>query len=215
IAWLPRPDPRLRHGRRAGKGIAATSGAPGRASTAPIRKRPPGSPARPKTTKQPINAMPTAIAAVTAWPGSLTAIPQITSSAEIPTAGTAAECRGRRASAITAAPSSSEAAVISRPARIAESIAESPDSRRSPTRLRRAGRVPGVVGCLAEPRERGAHLRREELGLLPGGEVAPSLRLAVVDEVVVGLLHPVTRGLEDLAGEHREGHREREVRGRV
>src|SRR5262249_24288548 len=49
--------------------------------------------------------------------------------------------------------------------------------------------------CLADTRERGAQLRREELGLLPGGEVAPSLGLVEVDEVVVGLLHPMTGGL--------------------
>ena len=79
---------------------------------------------RPKTTKQPTSASPTAIAAVTACPGSLTAMPQITSSAEIPVAGPAAECRGRPAIAMIAEPSSSEAPTISAPASRAESIAE-------------------------------------------------------------------------------------------
>jgi hypothetical protein len=105
-------------------GIAATSAAPSRATTAPIRTLPAGDPVRPKTKKHPTSTIPTTIAAVTAWPGSFTAIPQMTSSAEIPAAGPTGECRGRPASAITAAPSSSEAAVINRPARIAESIAE-------------------------------------------------------------------------------------------
>ena len=63
-------------------------------------------------------------AAVTAWPGSLTAIPQITSSAEIPAAGPTGECRGRPAIAMTAEPSSREAAAIRAPASRAENIAE-------------------------------------------------------------------------------------------
>ncbi len=59
-----------------------------------------------------------------ACPGSLTAMPQITSSAEIPVAGPAAECLGRPAIAMIAEPSSSEAPTISAPASRAESIAE-------------------------------------------------------------------------------------------
>jgi len=54
----------------------------------------------------------------------LIAIPQITSSADIPVAGPAAEWRGRPAIAMIAAPSSREAAAISAPASRAESIAE-------------------------------------------------------------------------------------------
>ncbi len=73
---------------------------------------------------QPSSATPTATAAVTAWPGSLIAIPQITSSAEIPVAGPAAECRGRPAIDMIAAPSRSEATTISAPANKAENIAE-------------------------------------------------------------------------------------------
>jgi hypothetical protein len=53
---------------------------------------PPGDRVRPKTTRQAIRATPTAIAALTAWPGSFTARPQITRRAEIPVAD-----RGRMA----------------------------------------------------------------------------------------------------------------------
>src|SRR5262245_39481230 len=76
-----------------------------------------------------------------------------------------------------------------------------------------AARLPLV--SLAQGAEGLAELTREQLGLLPGGEVAARVDLVEVDEVVVGLLDPVARGLEDLAGEHREGHRERDVRGRL
>ena len=79
---------------------------------------------RPKTTRQPISARPTATAAVTACPGSLTATPQITNSAEIPVAGPAAEWRGSPAIDMIAAPSNRDAATISAPANTAESIAE-------------------------------------------------------------------------------------------
>ena len=105
-------------------GIAATSAAPTTTTTAPMRTVPAGTRARPKTTKHPISARPTATAAVTACPGSLIAMPQMTSSAEIPVAGPAAECRGSPAIAMIAAPSSREAATISAPASRAESIAE-------------------------------------------------------------------------------------------
>jgi hypothetical protein len=54
----------------------------------------------------------------------LIAAPQITSSAEMPAAGPAAECRGRPAAAMIAAPNTSEAATISAPASRAQSIAE-------------------------------------------------------------------------------------------
>jgi hypothetical protein len=105
-------------------GMATTSAAPITATIAPIRTVPAGARVLPKTMKQPIRAMPTTTAAVTACPGSLIAMPQITSSAEIPVAGPAAECLGRPAIAMIAEPSSREAAAISAPASSAENIAE-------------------------------------------------------------------------------------------
>src|SRR5689334_12683206 len=65
---------------------------------------------------------------------------------------------------------------------------------------------------LAQRQKRGAHLLTEELRLLPGGEMAAPVDFVVVDQVVVGALDPVTRRLEDLAGEDRVGHREPDVR---
>ena len=53
---------------------------------------------------------------------------------------------------------------------------------------------------------------REELRLLPGGEVAAPVDLVEVDEVGVGLLDPAARGPEDLAGERGEADRERDRR---
>jgi hypothetical protein len=105
-------------------GIAATSAAPTTTRIAPTRTDPAGARVRPKTRKHAASAIPTAIAAVTACPGSLIAAPQITSSAEIPVAGPAAEWRGSPAIDMIAAPSSREAAAISAPASRAESIAE-------------------------------------------------------------------------------------------
>jgi hypothetical protein len=51
---------------------------------------------------------------------------------------------------------------------------------------------------LAQRLERRPDLGREQLGLFPGGEVAAPVHLVEIDEIVVGLLHPVARGLEDL-----------------
>src|SRR6478609_9812298 len=51
--------------------------------------------------------------------------------------------------------------------------------------------------------ERVSHLAAEQLGLLPGGEVAATIELVEVDEVVrVGLLGPAARSLVQLVGEH-------------
>ena len=124
MSSLTRPCPRIPTRPLVANGMATTSAAPITATIAPIRTAPAGTRVRPKTTKQPISATPVTAAAVTAWPGSLTAIPQITSSAEIPAAGPTGECRGRPAIAMTAEPSSSEAATISAPASRAENIAE-------------------------------------------------------------------------------------------
>ena len=55
--------------------------------------------------------------------------------------------------------------------------------------------------------ERGAHLLREQLWLLPGGEVAAPLSVVEVHEVRIDLLHPASRRLEDLTREGRECNR--------
>jgi hypothetical protein len=125
MSSLTRPCPRIPIRPLVAKGIAATSAAPSKATIAPARTLPACSPPRPKITKQPTRATPVTTAAVTARPGSFTATPQITSSADRPVAGTAAECRGSPAIAMTAAPSRSEATTISAPASRAESIAGS------------------------------------------------------------------------------------------
>ena len=124
MSSFTRPWPRIPTRPLVANGIATTSAAPITATIAPIRTVPAGRRVRAKTTKQPIRATPVTAAAVTAWPGSLTATPQITSSAEIPAAGPTGEWRGRPAIAMTAEPSSSEAATIRAPARRAENIAE-------------------------------------------------------------------------------------------
>ena len=61
--------------------------------------------------------------------------------------------------------------------------------------------------ALAQGPEPGAELFREELRLLPGGEVPALVDLVEVDEVGVGLLGPAPRGVVLLAGEHAHGHR--------
>src|SRR5437764_4392385 len=60
--------------------------------------------------------------------------------------------------------------------------------------------------------ERRPDLGREQLGLLPGGEVAALAGLVVVGEVWVGLFGPAARGAEDLAGERGEADRELDLR---
>src|SRR3954447_11464016 len=60
---------------------------------------------------------------------------------------------------------------------------------------------------LAKRAERSSHLGREELRLLPGGEVAAPVDLVEVREVGVGHLDPAARGSPDLVGERREGDR--------
>src|SRR5688572_15595640 len=51
---------------------------------------------------------------------------------------------------------------------------------------------------LAQRPERSPHLGREELRLLPGGEVAARVDLVEVGGVGVDLLDPAARGSEDL-----------------
>src|SRR5262249_35564038 len=63
--------------------------------------------------------------------------------------------------------------------------------------------------------ECGAHLAGEELGLFPGGEGPAPVRLVEVGEVVVRVLDPVARRLEELVREHRVSDRELDVRRRI
>ncbi|HEX6555143.1 MAG TPA: hypothetical protein VF026_20430, partial [Ktedonobacteraceae bacterium] len=65
---------------------------------------------------------------------------------------------------------------------------------------------------LAQGAERGPDLGREQLRLLPGGEVTALVDLVVVDGVGVPLLDPTARGPEDLARERGEADRERDLR---
>src|SRR5262249_2629632 len=67
----------------------------------------------------------------------------------------------------------------------------------------------------AERAEGGSHLGREEVRLLPGGEVAAPLDLVEVDERGVGRLDPAARRPEDLAGKGGEADRDRDARGRL
>ncbi len=103
-------------------GIATRSAARATATNAPTLTEPSGSRLRSSTTTAAISASAAAMAAVVPCPGSLIAIPQTTNRTESPVAGPAAEWRGRPASTMTAAPSSSDAAAISAPASRAESI---------------------------------------------------------------------------------------------
>ncbi len=106
----------------AAKGIATTRAAPSTAASAAARKGPRGVRSRARMASAASSATPLATAAVVPWPGSFTAIPQITRRAEIPAAGPGAALRARPESTISAAPSRSEAAAISAPASRAESI---------------------------------------------------------------------------------------------
>ena len=124
MSSLIRPWPRMPTRPLVANGIATTSATPTTATIAPTRTVPSGARLRSRTRRAATSASPVAIAAVTPWPGSFTAIPQTTSSAERPTAGPAAECRGRPAAVMIAAPSRSEAPAISAPARRAENTAE-------------------------------------------------------------------------------------------
>src|SRR5262245_51475092 len=68
-----------------------------------------------------------------------------------------------------------------------------------------------AMASSAERLERRAELGREQLGLLPRREVAALVDDVEVDELAVGLLGPLLRGLIDLAGEH--GDRGRKIDG--
>src|SRR5215218_9693692 len=65
---------------------------------------------------------------------------------------------------------------------------------------------------LAKRPERRSDLFGEQFRLLPGGEVAAAVDLVEVGGVGVDLLDPAARGREDLAGERREGDRNRDRR---
>src|SRR3954469_14990262 len=60
-----------------------------------------------------------------------------------------------------------------------------------------------------------AQFGREELRLLPGGEVAATADLVEVREAGVDRLGPAARGGPDLAGKRREGDRNRDRRRRL
>src|SRR5262245_22005221 len=61
----------------------------------------------------------------------------------------------------------------------------------------------------AERPEGRSHLGREELRLLPGGEVAALVDLVEVADAGIRALDPAARGLPDLAGECREADGDR------
>src|SRR5690349_20114273 len=63
---------------------------------------------------------------------------------------------------------------------------------------RTSGRHPPHGRLTTQRLEAGAHFLREELRLLPGSEVAALGKLAVVDEVRIGLLRPTPRRLIEL-----------------
>src|SRR5438309_9993949 len=71
-----------------------------------------------------------------------------------------------------------------------------------------------VPSSRAQRPEGGAELFGEELGLFPGCEVAASVDLVVMDEVVrVGALGPAPRCLVQLVREHADGERDRDLLG--
>ena len=76
----------------------------------------------------------------------------------------------------------------------------------------RAARTPSArhprSDRLAQRLERGPQLRREELRLLPGGEMSALRKLVVVDELGIGLLGPALRRLVDLVREGADGDRD-------
>src|SRR3954462_10022341 len=77
-----------------------------------------------------------------------------------------------------------------------------------------ADRVCLAHGYLTQRAKRRTHLLAEELGLLPGGEVAALVDLVEVDDVRVRRLDPAARCAPDLARERREPERDRRRRQR-
>src|SRR6266516_8106051 len=76
------------------------------------------------------------------------------------------------------------------------------------------GLAPPTGVWLAQRLERRAQLGGEQVGLFPGGEVAASVELAVVDEVLgIRALGPAPRGLIELVGEDAYGKRDRDGLG--
>src|SRR4249919_912570 len=65
-----------------------------------------------------------------------------------------------------------------------------------------------TVGRSSQRAERCPELSREDLRLLPGGEVSALVDLVEVGQGWVGLLDPAARGPDDLAGELRESDRD-------
>src|SRR4051812_35376958 len=88
--------------------------------------------------------------------------------------------------------------------------------REPPPRPALSGRTSYFAGALwpRPPRlsqrpEGRPHLLGEDLGLLPGGEVAAPRDPVVVDQVGIGLLRPALRRRIELVGE--DGHADREL----
>src|SRR5450631_1422082 len=77
------------------------------------------------------------------------------------------------------------------------------------------GRRSSVRGSLLPERsERRSDLFGEQLGFFPGGEVAASVKLVVMDEVVgIRALCPAPRGLVELVGKDADGERDGDVLG--
>src|ERR671919_1120337 len=69
-----------------------------------------------------------------------------------------------------------------------------------------------LVARLAQGSERRPELLGEQLGLLPGGEVAAPVDLVEVGEGGVGPLDPTPRAAPDLTGERGEADRDRDLR---
>src|SRR5829696_5789223 len=86
---------------------------------------------------------------------------------------------------------------------------------RGPALIRNESRMPLGRSDLAERSERRADLAGEQVGLLPGSEVAALVDLVEVDDVRVARLDPAAGGPPDLAGERRKAERDRRRRQRL
>src|SRR6185312_16619345 len=75
-----------------------------------------------------------------------------------------------------------------------------------------AAEAPGLGS--AQGTERRADLAREQLRLLPGGEVPAAVDLVEVGQARIRRLRPAARGRPDLAGERGEPDRDRRRRRR-
>ena len=89
--------------------------------------------------------------------------------------------------------------------------------RANPTRederqkTRTLGASAALTFSLAQRSERRAQLRREQLRVLPHGEVAATVDLVEVGQLGEGATGPGLLGAKDLVREHRDGHRDRDL----